>query len=99
MIYIIWEFHVDAGRQPEFEKHYGPEGTWVRLFRRDDKFRGTSLLRDRDTPGRYFTIDCWQDLESYEAFRGRFATEYESIDREMEKLTSGESRVGVFESL
>lgn len=97
MIHIVWEFHVDSTHQREFEQHYSPEGTWVELFRRDPAFQGTTLLRDRQSPERYVTIDCWNDVESYESFRSRHAKDYERIDLEMEKLTSGENRLGIFE--
>ena len=99
MTEIVWEFEVAAGQAAEFEKHYGPKGTWVELFRRDRAFRGTSLLRDREKPARYLTIDRWEDLESYESFRVQYAKEYEQIDLQMERLTSAEKRLGVFESL
>ncbi|HVZ15625.1 MAG TPA: antibiotic biosynthesis monooxygenase, partial [Terriglobales bacterium] len=71
MIEIVWEFEVAPGCERDFEKHYGPEGTWVDLFRRDPAFQGTSLLRDRETLARYITIDRWNDRRSYEAFRVR----------------------------
>ncbi|MGZ4815556.1 MAG: antibiotic biosynthesis monooxygenase family protein [Terriglobales bacterium] len=99
MIEIVWEFEVAAGHQREFESHYGPEGTWVELFRRDAAFQGTTLLRDREKPTRYITVDRWNDLPSYEAFRLQFAKEYQAIDADMENLTLGEKRLGVFDSV
>jgi quinol monooxygenase YgiN len=97
MIAIVWEFHVAPEHRADFEKHYGPDGTWVKLFRQDRAFKGTSLFRDRENPGRYLTTDCWDDLASYEAFRVRCAKDYEQIDVRMECLTSDEKRVGIFE--
>jgi hypothetical protein len=99
MIEIVWEFEVGPSCGKEFEKHYGPEGTWVELFRRDTAFQGTTLLRDREKRTRYVTIDRWNDLQSYEAFRARYAKEYQEIDGEMEALTVGERRVGIFDSV
>ena len=99
MIEIVWEFEIAPGSQQEFEKHYGPEGTWVELFRRDPAFQSTSLLRDREKPARYITIDRWQDLRSYEAFRVQFAKEYQLVDLQMETLTLSEKRLGVFDSV
>jgi heme-degrading monooxygenase HmoA len=55
----LWEFTVAAARQAEFEAHYGPDGTWARLFSRADGYLGTELLRDRADPLRYLTIDRW----------------------------------------
>ena len=97
MISIIWQFEVAAGVEAEFEKHYGPQGTWVQLFRRDPAFRGTLLLRDRESPNRYLTVDRWNDFASYEAFRAKYANEYQRTDSEMEQLTTNEQRIGVFE--
>ena len=99
MTEIVWEFEVAAGQVAEFESHYGPKGTWVELFRRDRAFRGTSLLRDREKHGRYLTIDRWEDLDSYEAFRVQFAKEYQEVDLRMERLTLAEKRLGVFEGV
>lgn len=98
MIRIVWEFQVDPDHLRKFEREYGPEGTWAQLFRRDPAFHGMTLLRDRDTLGRYITIDCWQDLASYEEFRVRYASTYEEIDKKMERLTSIEKKIGVFET-
>lgn len=99
MIQIVWEFRVDPNKQREFEKHYGPEGTWVELFCKDSAFGGTRLLRNHEDEGRYLTIDCWQSLEAYEAFRVQYAREYQEIDQRMEHLTASETPVGVFEVL
>jgi heme-degrading monooxygenase HmoA len=99
MTEIVWEFDVAASHAAEFEKQYGTGGEWMQLFRRDPAYRGTSLLRDRDQPGRYITIDRWEDLESYEAFRAEYGMEYQEIDKRTAMLTESEKRVGVFESL
>ena len=97
MVEIVWEFQVSAGREQEFEKHYGPEGTWVQFFRKDRAYQGTKLLRDSETAGRYLTVDRWNDLAAYEGFRAEHAGEYKRIDEQMEALTQNEARVGVFE--
>ena len=97
MVQIVWEFRVVAGKEEEFERHYGPEGTWVQLFRKGSAFLGTDLLRDREVRGRYLTVDRWKDLGSYEMFKSKFHDEYKRIDSQMEVLTEGETRVGVFD--
>jgi heme-degrading monooxygenase HmoA len=95
---IVWEFRVRQDRVREFEKHYGGNGTWARFFRRGKGYRETILLRDRDDPGRYMTIDVWDDLESYRVFSEGFAEEYKAIDRRCEALTEEERCVGYFET-
>jgi quinol monooxygenase YgiN len=99
MIEILWDFKVGSGKEAEFERHYGPEGTWVQLFRRSPAFLGTSLLRDREVRGRYLTVDRWKDLESYDSFQEEYAAEYKRIDAEMESLTQWEKKLGVFEGV
>jgi hypothetical protein len=42
MIQIIWEFVVKAEAVEQFEKAYGPERTWARLFQAYPGFRGTT---------------------------------------------------------
>jgi hypothetical protein len=97
VIQIIWEFRVADGSEKDFERHYGPNGTWVQLFRRASEFIETELLADADVRGRYLTVDRWRDVKSYDLFRERFAAEYRRIDEQLEALTESEVRVGVFE--
>lgn len=99
MFVSIWEFKVRAGSEAEFEHHYGPEGTWVQLFRRSDQFRGTWLLHDRHDPQRYLTLDHWTDEAAYKAFRSEFSDEYASIDEQTESLTESETPLGRFDAV
>jgi heme-degrading monooxygenase HmoA len=92
----IWTFTVQADRKAEFEFHYGPEGTWVRLFRRATGYLGSELLHDRADAQRYVTIDRWESREAWQAFRQQFAADYERLDREFEQLTTAESPLGEF---
>ncbi len=87
------------GKEAEFERHYGPAGTWVQLFRRAKEFVRTDLLRDPEVRGRYLTIDCWTSLGAYHAFKQTFAAEYKMIDAQMEALTQSETKLGVFETV
>lgn len=92
----LWEFRVSADRQAEFERHYGPDGTWVALFRRAPGYLETLLMQDRSDPLRYITIDRWQSVEAYRAFRSRFSDDYEALDRACEGLTTHEAPLGEF---
>lgn len=96
MIAYVWEFHVPTGAESEFRRLYGPDGSWVRLFRRGPGHIETLLLRDATTPGRYVTVDRWESAAAYRAFRERFADEYEALDRVCEALTDGEASLGSF---
>ena len=80
----LWEFTVPPARQAEFEAHYGPAGAWVRLFRRGAGYLGSELLQDCKDPQRYLTVDRWESVEAWRAFRSRFAADYERLDREQQ---------------
>ncbi|HEX4954067.1 MAG TPA: AAA family ATPase [Thermoanaerobaculia bacterium] len=92
----VWEFEVPPAHSAEFERHYGPAGTWARLFHQAAGYLGTLLLRDLTTPGRYLTVDRWRSEAAYRAFRQRFAQEYEDLDRRCEHLTTSERQLGSF---
>lgn len=90
----VWEFRVSPSRIDEFERHYGPAGTWVQLFRQSEGFIETLLLRDADDPLRYVTIDRWQSSEHYSEFRSQFNLEYRELDARCEELTTEERSLG-----
>jgi heme-degrading monooxygenase HmoA len=96
MYTCLWEFVVGPGARAEFERHYGAEGTWVRLFRRSPGFVETRLLIDRSNAGRYVTIDRWKSEEDYRAFRESFSAEYTKLDAECGALTRAETSLGAF---
>jgi 8-oxo-dGTP pyrophosphatase MutT (NUDIX family) len=95
---IVWEFRVRAGREIEFEAAYGPEGDWARLFRRDPAYLGTELLRDRSDRLRYLTIDHWASGAANDAFRERWRSEYEALDRRCDALTEHEEPLGRYDA-
>ena len=90
----IWEFRVKRGREAEFERAYGPTGEWARFFERAEGYLGTELLRDAKNRQRYVTIDRWISQATYEAFRRRWAGEYDAIDERCEALTEYEAPLG-----
>lgn len=92
----VWEFNVPLDLETEFERHYGPGGTWARLFRRSAGYIETILLKDASTPGRYVTVDRWRDEAAFLDFRSSFSRQYEQLDLECEKLTVGEQLLGKF---
>jgi heme-degrading monooxygenase HmoA len=92
----VWEFHVEPGRQREFEREYGPDGAWVALFRQAAGYIETLLLRDRANPVRYVTVDRWDSVEAYRAFRAKFSAEYAALDARCSGLTRHERALGEF---
>lgn len=93
----LWEFIVEPDRIPEFERHYGPEGSWARLFRRAPGYIQTMLLRGSTDPRRFVTIDRWESAEAYRAFRADFSQEYAELDDRCKRLTAGETCIGSFD--
>lgn len=95
----VWEFIVAPRHAAEFERTYGPAGEWAVLFRRAPGYRRSELLRDPAQPNRYLTIDFWESRGDWEAFRTRFAKEYETLDVKCEGWTVSEKELGRFETL
>ena len=93
----IWEFVVKPEHEARFIEHYGPEGSWARLFRQAPGFVGTLLLRDQAAPLRFVTIDRWQNARAFETFRERYAQQYELIDSQCRELTVSERPIGAFD--
>jgi heme-degrading monooxygenase HmoA len=93
----MWEFIVSPEHAGVFERTYGPSGDWAQLFRRAAGYLRTELHRDRSQPHRFITIDYWESKESWEAFRTRFAEEFEALDRRCAAWTTHEAQIGRFE--
>ena len=98
MFVTLWEFEVKPGSKELFERTYGPDGQWTRLFRRDARYLGTRLLRKLGAERVYVTMDSWESRAAYEEFREKFAKEYGELDRECEGLTVIEKQLGEYES-
>jgi quinol monooxygenase YgiN len=92
----VWEFQVMPEAEDEFRRLYGADGPWVELFRRAPGYVGSLLLEDRETPGRYLTIDRWQNEAAFFAFKEQFAQEYADLDLYCEAITSRETQLGTF---
>ena len=99
MIVIVWEFRVRAATRQDFERAYGPDGDWVRLFRGAPGYDKTELLRDAADELRYLTLDRWRAATDFDQFRREFASEYDAIDRRCAGFTASEKHLGTFEVL
>jgi heme-degrading monooxygenase HmoA len=97
MFVYVWQFDVAAERRAEFERVYGPDGEWVKLFRRSPDYLGTDLLRDRETPGRYLTVDRWRGAAERAEFLRRHARDVATLDERCVELTAAERRLGDFD--
>jgi quinol monooxygenase YgiN len=90
----LWEFIVEPEHVDEFERQYGPQGSWVQLFRQASGYIETLLLRDSTSPHRF--IDRWDNDEAYRRFRWQFSQQYAALDRRCEELTVRETLIGEF---
>jgi quinol monooxygenase YgiN len=96
---VVWQFRVKALRALEFERLYGPNGEWARLFARGEGYLGTTLAQDASDPGRFVTIDRWREASDPAAFKARFGPEYQALDERGEGLTREERHLGDFDVL
>jgi heme-degrading monooxygenase HmoA len=96
---IVWEFRVRPGSESQFEKVYGSEGEWSRLFRLGQGYVGTELMRDQNNHRRYLTVDFWRSREDYDAFRQQQAEQYRRMDQKCEYMTEHEMELGGFASI
>ena len=97
MFCYVWEFRVRPEHLDAFLAGYGPEGDWVRLFRRDPAYVETQLLRDREDPTRFLTIDVWRDREACRVFRQAVRADFDELDRRFEQFTISERHLGDFD--
>ena len=93
----VWEFHVSRDKRRAFERAYGPNGDWAKLFRRGEGYIRTELIRDRHVPGRYVTLDFWTSRLAYQKFRTQNLAAYKAIDKRCEALTQSEKCIGEFQ--
>ena len=96
MYVIVWEFQAKPGAEEEFERVDGPAGEWAQLFTRAEGFLRTELHREADGKARYLVIDRWGSEAAFQAFRERWASAYEALDRRCELLTARETPIGSF---
>jgi hypothetical protein len=95
----ICEFRARPGLEEEFERIYGPEGDWVRLFKKSRSFLRTELNCDMDTKGRYITVDYFVSRSAFDEFLKEFREEYDALDRHCARVRGFEKPVGSFTNL
>jgi heme-degrading monooxygenase HmoA len=93
MYRIVWMYDVRPESTSVFERIYGADGEWVKLFRTAPGYLSTELFRSTATPGRYLTVDDWESLAAYDIFRARAAGAYAELDARCDDLTLAERLV------
>lgn len=89
----VWEYEVPSDRAAAFTAAYAADGSWAELFSRAAGFLGTELYRDAVRPGRFLTIDRWQNEQDWQSFLHAFSPAYESLDAQLEGLAATERSV------
>lgn len=95
---LLWSFDVEAAHAPDFERTYGAQGDWARLFARSPDYLGTELLKDTLRPGRYLTLDRWRSAAAFESFKRQWKAEYDALDVRCDALTTSETPLGAFDA-
>ena len=90
----VWEYRIDPNCRSQFLAAYRPDGEWARLFSKDSSYLGTKLLQDVADEDRFSTIDFWVSEAARDAFRERYAAEFDELDRRCEDFTRQERLVG-----
>jgi heme-degrading monooxygenase HmoA len=94
---IFWEYEVRPEQIAAFERLYGADGEWARLFRGTEGYVETLLFRDTDRPTRYLTVDRWLSRAAFNAFVETARPAYAALDRRGDALTVRERRIGAFD--
>jgi heme-degrading monooxygenase HmoA len=89
----VWEYQAPDDRTAAFATAYAADGAWGELFGRAAGFVGTELYRDTARPGRFLTIDRWQDERDWRSFLDAFGPAYEALDGRFEGLATTERSV------
>jgi heme-degrading monooxygenase HmoA len=98
MFVVVWEFTVNPAHRADFDRAYGPDGDWARLFRRCEGYVATELLRDAEQSERCLTLDYWRLPDHYVAGMAKVAADYLALDARGAGYTVSERRLGNFVS-
>ncbi len=90
----VWHYQVKSTRVEEFERTYGPAGSWSRIFKACPGYNGTVLLKKADGSCAYITLDFWQDEASFREASLAELGEYQALDTECEAYTEEERDSG-----
>lgn len=99
MVEIWWEFRAKPEQVAAFEREYGEQGGWTRLYGLSPEYRGTTVVREVKQPLHYLLVDRWTSLKAFEEFKASRREEWEMLDRRCQELTESERELGIFEAL
>jgi hypothetical protein len=83
----VWRYEVATDVREEFEREYGPGGSWARLFAASPGFVATSLYVEVGSPASYLTVDRFADDQAWQQFRSEHDTAYQELGERLGHLT------------
>ncbi len=93
MLVRVWRYQVPDQVRAEFEREYGPAGSWALLFARSAGFVDTSLYVEVTSPGSYLTVDRFASDEDWDRFLDENRTAYSELGTRLEHLTSAQEEI------
>lgn len=96
MFAYIWEYIIRGDKREDFLRYYEPEGVWADFFQKGEGHIRIELLKDAENPQRFITIDYWKSQADRDAFREKYAPEFEMIDKTCESFPRSERFWGDF---
>jgi hypothetical protein len=99
VIAVVWQFHVKAGQQKEFEQFYGADGEWSKLGRRSRSFLGSSFLRDQARDTQYLLIEYWSEMVVYERHRKSSVSDLKRLEERRDVLCDSILPLGIYTGL
>lgn len=100
MVFVyIWEYIVKEEFIEKFKVIYGPDGDWVKLFKKGSGYIETHLHQDISNPKRFITVDFWSSKAHRDKFQNQYSKEFNQLDHACQKFTDSEKLIGDFHSI
>lgn len=93
MFVRVWQYDVAEGLEADFERVYGSDGDWARLFAASGGYLGTELFRCVGEPGRYLTVDRFTSSNAWRQFLTEHGPTYAELDHQVAGLTLHEEEL------
>jgi hypothetical protein len=83
----VWRYLVADEHLADFEREYGRDGSWARLFATSAGFVDTVLYADTAMPGCYLTVDRFESAAAWDRFQEENASSYAELGERLGLLT------------
>lgn len=92
----VWQFDVKPDCVDAFREAYGPKGVWAIYYSQSKDYLGTDLYEDRETAGRFLTVDYFSNGVARGELVASEADAFAKIDDQWEHATKKELYIGQF---